>query len=564
MWQAFEVLESVSARSASNAWVIAGRRTASGHPILANDMHLSLRAPSIWYVAALHADSSDFHAVGFTLPGVPGIVVGHNRSVAWGYTNGMVDDMDFAVETSSDDGQRYLDRGEWIEYTVRAETLQVRGADPEVIRVRETRRGPVVSDVLPGLGADLSAVWTASSPEARSIGLWDMNRARSLFEFDRAVQGFAQPHQNVVFASIEGRIGYRLGGRVPLRGDWDGSLPVEAERMGDGFRGTWPPAVHPSGFDPPAGFFATANNLQAPGLGTAISTDYAAPLRAERISRKLAERSDWNVDAVYALQHDTYSLIAERYLPLAIATARRTGRDDAAARLEVWDRRVDTGSLGAPLFYSWLYRLRSLIAADEYAEGPEWAFFPLKSFMAVLEEGDASPWIDDVRTPERETLDQLAARAMDDAAAAVGDASWGELHRERHTHPLGRSRWLQRLFGFSIRPYPSPGAPNTVRPDDYRKWDALDETSWSPPWLSEYGPSERFIAEFGPEGPVGRFLIPTGQSGNPFSRHYRDLNERWRAGELVEVPLERARFGRRSVRQFRIVPARVNGDEGDE
>jgi penicillin amidase len=561
MWQAFEVLESVSARSASNAWVISGRRTASGHPILANDMHLSLRAPSIWYLAALHADSADFHAAGFTLPGVPGIVVGHNRAVAWGFTNGMIDDMDFAIESSSEDGLRYLDRGEWIEYTVRAETLQVRGADPQVIHVRGTRRGPVVSDALPGLGADLTAVWTALSSDARSTGLWNMNLARSLTEFDRAVQGFAQPHQNVVFASVDGRIGYRLAGRVPVRGDWDGSLPVEAARMDAGFRGTWPPAMHPSGFDPPAGFFATANNLQAPGLGTAISTDYAAPLRAERISRRLEARRDWSVETVYDLQRDTYSLIGERYLPLAIATARRMGREDEAARLEVWDRRVDTGSLGAPLFYSWLYRLRSLIAADEYAEGPQWAFFPMKSFMAVLEEGDASPWIDDVRTPERETLDELAARAMDDAAAAVGEASWGELHRERHSHPLGRSRWLQRLFGFSVGPYPSAGGPNTVRPDDYRKWDALDATSWSPPWLSEYGPSERFIAELGPEGPVGRFLIPTGQSGNPFSRHYRDLNERWRAGELVEVPLQRARFSSRSVRQIRIVPARVNGDE---
>ena len=560
-WRAFGILESVSARSASNAWVISGRRTASGDPILANDMHLSLRAPSIWYLAVLHADSANYHAVGFTLPGVPGIVVGHNRSVAWGYTNGMVDDMDFAVERSSEDGLRYLDGGEWIEYGVRAETLRVRGAEPEVILVRESVRGPIVSDALPGLGADLSAVWTTATSEAHSTGLWDMNRAGSLAEFDRAVREFAQPHQNVVFASVEGRIGYRLAGRVPLRGDWDGSIPVEAERMGSGFRGSWPPAMHPSGFDPAMGFFASANNLQAPGLGTAVSTDYAAPFRAERISGQLESRADWSVEAVYELQHDTYSLLGERYLLLAIETARRMGREEAAIRLERWDGRVDTESFGAPLFYSWLYRLRSLIAADEYAEAPGWAFFPLKSLMAVLDEGDSNPWVDDVRTPARETLDDLAARAMTDALSAVGEATWGDLHSERHAHPMGRNRWLQRLFGFSIGPYPSPGGPNTVRPDDYRKWDALDSRSWAPPWLSEYGPSERFIAEVGPEGPVGRFLIPTGQSGNPFSRNYRDLNDRWRAGELVQVPLERERFIRRSVRQIRIVPARGNGSE---
>lgn len=264
---------------------------------------------------------------------------------------------------------------------------------------------------------------------------------------------------------------------------------------------------------------------------------------------------------MYELQHDVYSPLGVRYRTLAVETARRMGEGDAASRLEAWDGQVDTDSPGAPLFYSWLYRLRTLIAADEYAENPAWGFFPTKALMSVLDQGDASPWIDDVRTPETETLDGLAEQAMRDALLAVGEATWGELHRERHAHPIGKNRWLQRLFGFSIGPYPSPGGPNTVRPDDYRKWEALDSTSWSPPWVSEYGPSERFIAELGPDGPTGRFLIPTGQSGNPFSRHYRDLNDRWRSGELVEVPLERERFIRRSVRQIRIVAARVNGSE---
>jgi len=181
--------------------------------------------------------------------------------------------------------------------------------------------------------------------------------------------------------------------------------------------------------------------------------------------------------------------------------------------------------------------------------------------VAVLEEGDSSPWIDDISTPGRETLDQLAERALDDALLVVGEATWGELHRERHTHPMGQSRWLQRLFGFNLGPYPSPGGPNTVRPDDYRKWSALDSTSWSPPWLAEYGPSERYVAHVGPEGPEAWFLIPTGQSGNPFSRNYRDLNVRWRAGDLVPVPLDRERFVRRAVRQIRIVPARTGDSE---
>ena len=196
-WTALELLESVSTRVASNAWVIAPARTATGHPLLANDMHLALRAPAIWYLASLHADSAGYHAVGFTLPGFPGVAVGHNRHVAWGFTNGMVDDMDFAVERSSDDGRRYLEAEAWVEYAVRAETVTVRGADPEIFEVRSSTRGPLVSDALPGLPADLSAVWVAATMENPSTGLWALNRATDLRSFDTALREFAQPHQQV-------------------------------------------------------------------------------------------------------------------------------------------------------------------------------------------------------------------------------------------------------------------------------------------------------------------------------------------------------------------------------
>lgn len=549
-WQALDVLETVSLRVASNAWVVSGDRSASGHPILANDMHLALRAPAIWYLAALHADSAGYHAVGFTLPGIPGVLVGHNRHVAWGFTNGMVDDMDFAVETSSADGRRYRDGDGWLEYEVRPETLTVRGAAPEVFEVRRTRRGPVVSDALPGLDADLSAVWVAAMAEMSLGGLWSMNRAPDATALDEAIRDFVQPHQNVVYASTGGRIGYRLGGRIPLRDGWDGAVPVPAEVMGGGFRGFWPPAAHPAGTDPVAGFYATANNLQAPGLGTAISTDYAAPFRAQRISERLASRSDWTPESMSELQRDTHSLLADRTIDLAIRAAERAGNESALRRLRDWDRSVAVDSRGAPLFYSWLYRLRALIAADEYAAAPGWAFFPTKTLLAVLEEGEASAWVDDVRTPAVETLDRLAERALEDADRAVGDATWGELHREVHRHPLGRNDWLDRLFAFDVGPYPAPGGPNTVRPDDYRKWSALDSTSWSPPWTAEYGPSERFVVVLDPAGPQGWFLVPTGQSGNPFSRHYRDMNDRWRSGPLLRVPLDWPEGVRRPARRI--------------
>ncbi|MFQ5890115.1 MAG: penicillin acylase family protein [Gemmatimonadota bacterium] len=558
-WDPFALLGGYSLRVASNAWAVSGERTATGGALLANDMHLGLRAPAIWYLSALHADRAGIHVAGITLPGVPGVVVGYTRGVAWGFTNGMIDDMDFVIEEVSEDGSSYRDAGRWREFTVRPETLRVRGrSEPVVHRVRETSRGPVITDVLAGLGATLSAVWVPARPAWSTIGILGLNRATDLESMDRAVRRFAVPHQNVVFATTSGRIGYRLAGTIPLRAGWDGSIPVPHEVVERRAPAFWPPEAHPAGRDPTRGFFATANNLQARGLDGVLGVDYPPPFRARRISDRLAEEAAWTADETYLLQRDTRSLLADRVIDRAVSAARAIGAESVADLLEGWNRRVSLDSRAAPIFYAWLYRLRALVAADEFAEAPEWAFYPVNGFLRTLELGDADPWVDDITTREVETLDGLSARAMRDVLPRVREREWGELHLERSHHLLGGSPWLDRLFGFDIGPYPGPGAPHTVRPDAYDRWTALDSTSWSPPYLSEYGPSERFVAEVGPHGILGRFLLPTGQSGNPFSPHYRDMNVRWReGGPLIPVPLDGTAARRRAIRQFRLVP-----DEG--
>jgi penicillin amidase len=557
-WLPFRLLATMSARSGSNSWVISGDRTASGHPILANDMHLALRAPSLWYLAALHGEADEFAVTGFTLPGVPGVVVGHNRDVAWGFTNGMVDDIDFVVETLSEDGLRYRDRvgGEqiWRDLEMRTDTLFVRGQPPELIQVRSTRRGPLLSDALAGVDADLSILWVAVRGTPSTTGIRGLNRANGPDALDEAIREFARPHQNVVYAGRDGTIGYRLGGRIPLRGGRDGAIPSPFDSIGPAWQDFWPTVAHPAAQNPRRGFIATANNLQARGFGRSISADYAAPLRALRITQALEARRNWTTEAVYDLQHDTRSLLADRTIGRAVAAARRLGRSAEAHLLESWDREVRVESRAAPLFYSWFYRLRTLIAADEFAPAPAWAFFPLEATLRTLEEGDGSPWIDDMSTPETESLEQLEERALEDAVRVTAGSTWGQLHEERHSHPLGSVGWLDRLFGLNVGPYPSGGGPNTLRPDDYRIWAALDASSWTPPWTSEYGPSERFVADVSPDGIVGRFLVPTGQSGNPLSPHYRDLNPRWRAGQLVEIPLDPESARARSVRTFLLEP----------
>ncbi len=538
---------------ASNAWAVGRDRTAHGGSLLASDMHLGLDAPAKWYIQALHAEETDYHVAGVSLPGAPGVVVGYNRGVAWGFTNGMTDDMDFSIEALNPDSTAYRDGDGWREFMVSPDTIWVRDREAPVVHpVRRTVRGPVITDVLPPLGATLSVLWVGARASTEIEGLLRMNRAMDADEFDAAVQAFDSPQQNVVYAASDGTIGYRLSGTVPLHLDGNGSLPVEAERIGDWWSSFWPPSGLPAGREPDEGFIASANNLQAPNLFGLLGSDYAAPFRAGRISERLAAGSRWTREEMAALQHDTHSGLADRVGPRATAAARRAGEDSAAVLLEAWDRDVGLDSRAASLFYAWFYRLRELVAGDEF-QGEPWKEFPTMAFLRVLEEGDG-PWVDDVRTDTLETLARLEERAIRDAVEATGMRPWGELHLEQSVHTLGRSALIERIFRLNVGPYPSPGGPNTIRPDDYGRWSPLDSTSWTPPYVGDYGPSERFVAVMGGEGSTGYLLLPTGQSGNPFSVHYRDMSLRWSEPRLIPVPLSKRGAEDRAIRRFQLRP----------
>ncbi len=565
-WDPVAWLSRMAPFRASNAWAVAGTRTGEGWPLLANDMHLGLQAPPTWYLMSLRGGST-YRVAGFSLPGVPGIVVGMNPDVAWGFTNGVVDDMDFVVERVSDDGREYRHGDGWRPLAVRRETLRVRGREePVVHRVRSTARGPLITDAVAGVGAHLSVRWVAARPTAEFRGLLGMNRARDADEFDAAIQRFRSPQQNVVYATSDGTIGYRLSGSLPLRPD-----------AGAGWTGYWPPASHPSLRDPEAGYLATANHLQAPGLFGVLGTDYPLPFRARRLVDRLSERGDWDVPSTLALQRDVRSLLAGRLVERAVDAYRRVGQEEAASVLEAWDLDVAPGRRGPALFYLWLYRLRDLVAADEYQEAGEGTglepleasegerepaspggrtYFPDGALLRLLESGDSgNPWIDDVRTEERETLSELEEEAARHASRAVGGRRWGEVHREVHAHPLGRVALLDALVGFNVGPLPGPGGPHTLRPGDRTAWRPMDGDAWTPPVISRHGPSQRFVAEMRPAGRSrGAFLIPTGQSGNPFSSHHRDLLDRWRSGDPVDVPLDAERIAARAVGSYRLVP----------
>ncbi len=558
-WDPLDFLSGFALTS-SNSWVISGTRTADGYPIVASDMHLSLRAPATWYINALHVERSGLHVAGLSIPGAPGVVVGYNRHLAWAFTNGMVDDADFAIETVNLDGSAYRSGESWVPFTTRRETIRVRGRDEPIVQeVRETSRGPVISDVVPAGGLTLSLLWTGRYPLTEMPGLLRMNRARTKQEFEQAVQAFRSPNQNVVYATTGGDIGYRLSGSIPRRIGFDGALPISVRETGpDVWAGFWPPDSMPSWTASTApGFIASANNLQSSSLYGVVGVDYPLPFRARRIVDRLEERADWTVESVRDLQRDTYSLWVELLLPRVIAAARRVGETALATELSGWDRDVNVASTEATLFHVWLYVLRERLAADEW-EGELGGWFPDGALLRILEAGDGA-WVDDVRSPEIETLEGLEDEALRAAISHAAGRPWGEVHFERSRHPLGEVGWLNRLFRFHIGPYPGPGGPYTVRTDDPHRWRSLDSTSWTLPIISEYGPSERFVVRLAPDGPHGFFLLPTGQSGNPMSRHYRDMVDRWPGADLIELPLRSTAPRQGAVSTLRLEPAGAAG-----
>lgn len=536
---AARLLDGVSVARASNAWVIGGERTRSGRPILANDMHLELRAPSLWYLAALHG--GPVGVAGMTIPGVPTVIAGRTARVAWGFTNAMVDDVDFFVEQpDARDPGRYRTPDGSERFTERAETIQVRGDAPVVHRVRATRHGPVLSDVEPRAGARILAMrWTAQDPSTALRGLRGMNRARNADEFVRALRLFDDPHQNVVFADADGRIGYWMAGRVPLRaGGGDGLLPV-AGWTGEGeWTGYLGFQRHPHALNPAEGFVVTANNRQAgPDFPYQLGTGYAS-WRALRIREMVEAGRAFSAADVAAQQNDLRDAFAARHLPRAVRAAETAGEAGAAALLRGWNAEAHVDSHAAALFYTWLEALRRRIGADEY--GAETMYFSRWALERVLDRG-ASPWTDDVRTPAREKLDDVAAAAMREAVRSVGGRSWGEIHPTRIEHPLGGVAALERMLGLNIGPFPRGGSPFTV--------DVAGYGGTRPPFVSRYGASQRHVTDLG-DPDAGGFVLPTGQSGIPSSRHYRDQTPLWRAGRLWPIPLDRARAEARAVHRM--------------
>jgi penicillin amidase len=537
------LLDALSTARASNAWVIGGSRARSGKPILANDMHLMLRQPGVWYLMALHA--SDVDVVGMTLPGVPHVIAGHNKAVAWGFTNVMMDDVDlFEERLDPNDRMRYLTPAGSEPFTIREERLRVKGRDSAVaFTVRTTRHGPVLSDVDQKLRGTIIAVQWAALDTSRSFrAFYSLNRARTADEVRTAIRDFNNPHQNVVYADTAGNYGYQMGGRVPVRGnrkrppqmpvpgwtgewDWQGYLPFEE---------------HPAAHNPANGYAVTANNRQArSAVGDLIGSDWDMPYRAARITEMARTNNPHDAASVHRMQLDVRDLLAVKYKRVAASAARVAGRAEAARLLEQWDGTASRDSRAAPYFYLWYEHLRREVPASLY--GQRGRYFPRDALNAVLDSGRVL-W-----APARgkELLDSLAVASLVRADSLARGKTWGDVHQVVAAHVMGEVPALAKLLDLNVGPAPHQGSSTTVNVAQYIGGDKL-------PIRTSYGPSERHVVDMGNVDGAGGFILPTGQSGLPASPHYSDMFSRWRNGGLWLIPLDRAAAEARAVHRMRI------------
>jgi penicillin amidase len=552
----------------SNNWVVAGSRTESGKPLLANDPHLDLSAPSLWYFA--HLSAPGLETIGATLPGLPFVVLGRTQSIAWGFTNTGPDTQDLYLEELHGDLARTPDG--WQPLSKRTEVIHVKGEADRRIIVRESRHGPLVSDVLGAAGKAVAGVdaaryaiafqWTSLRADDTTLqaGL-KLNRAHDWPSFLAAARDFASPEQNIVYADTAGNIGEISPGRVPVRrpdNDLLGQVPAPGWDARYDWTGFIPFEELPQQFNPASGRIVTANQKIVPDdYRPFITSEWAPPYRSDRIAALLDARPRHSLQSFAAIQGDQRSLAAVEMLPLLLTTTPRSpGAGQALASLSHWDGTMRQERAEPAIYEAWMRELARLVYADEL--GPELfaeRFEQRNEFLFnVLRDKDGqSHWCDDQSTPEVETCDQIKARALELALADLerrlgkdpGRWRWGDLHVARSAHrPFTAVPLLARWFDLR---QPVGGDMYTVNVSE-------NTISSKTPFEAVAGPSLRALYDLS-NLENSLFIHSTGQSGNRFSPFYDNFAARWGRVEYLPMRTDRVAIESQALGTLRLVPA---------
>ncbi|WP_205856331.1 penicillin acylase family protein [Phytoactinopolyspora endophytica] len=550
----------------SNSWVVDGSHTESGAPVLANDPHLSPEMPSVWYQVGLHCrdvgPECPFDVTGFSFSGLPGVVIGHNGQIAWGFTNLGADVTDLYLEDVQGDTYRIGD--DRVPMQTREETIEVAGGEDVTITVRSTRHGPLISDhddlmrdvgtrasvesaedaPDPGEGYGVALQWTALEPGNTADAIFALNTAQDWESFRSAAALFDVPAQNLVYADVDGNIGYQAPGRIPVRSGGDGRYPVPGWTDEHEWVGYIPFEDLPTVFNPDDGMIVTANQpVTSDAYPFLLSADFDAGHRAGRIGELLGEATAGDgtvdVDSMAEIQMDSHSAAAEVLVPYLLELEAPAGYyGDGLRLLRDWDFAQKPES-GAAAYFNAVWRhVLELTFHDELDED-QWPSGGGRWFevMRGLLESPDDPYWDDVDTDRVETRDDILARAADRARDEMTqvqgkDAStweWGRSHELTLVEPTFGTSGFGLIEGlFNQGPASVGGGTSTVLATAWVPEDGYEVT-----WV----PSMRMIVDLG-DVDASRWVDLTGVSGHPYHEHYGDQTELWQSGGMLPMRSE--------------------------
>lgn len=521
----------------SNNWVVSGDKTASGQPLLADDPHLGLSTPSIWY--QMHLESPEQNVSGVIFAGVPGIILGHNEEIAWGVTNVGPDVQDLYIETPNpEDPTQFEYEGQWEQAKVRKEPIKIKDEETEEFEVLVTRHGPVVSTILydeEKPEAVFSMQWTALEPTLELQAVLNFNKASNWEEFELALEDFQAPAQNFVFASTDGTIAYKANGRIPIRKTGDGQLPVPGNSADYGWEGYVPFDELPKSVNPESGFIATANNeVVDDSYPYHITNFWAQPYRYERIAEVLEASDKLTAEDMMELQMDQKNLYAAEFLADMIATVRTTTEDhnEVLALLEKWDQ-VDSKDQGAPLvFHKWIKQLPETLLADEF---PKDVFEMLDGKNHITDEmmrnafaGSEGVWVTEYGGVEKWLVDSLETAIADieeEQGKDLSDWSWGEHHQLTFPHPLASA---SPIFAEFLNPDPVPIGGSNI---------TVQAAASTADGNVNHGASWRFVADLADLSSAYHIVGP-GLSGHMKSDYFHNQVDDWAQGDFHETEIE--------------------------
>lgn len=545
----------------SNSWAVSGKLSATGMPILANDPHLAIQMPSIWYQVDLHctpkSNECPYEVAGFSFAGVPGVIIGHNADIAWGFTNTGPDVMDLFIEkVNPEDPNQYQADGKWVDFQTRTETINVVGGKPVTITIRSTRHGPVISDSYgditdknPEHSRDfvpfkdragvflpqpyvIALEWTALKPSSPFEAIWGFNKAGNWDEFRSAARNFHVPAQNLLYADTQGNIGYQMPGDIPIRKKGDGRYPVPGWTGEYDWSGYIPFDDLPYSYNPAEGYIVTANNeIPPPGYPYFITADWDYGYRANRIL-DMIKNAPGKIDLPYVqnMQGDMYDANAAIFVPLLLKLDALSSlhQSTAIGLLRNWNYQAESGSAAAAVFEAfWRHLLQDTFRddlPDDYQPdgGSRW-----NEVMRNLVKNPDDPFWDDKSTTDKvETMNDILGKALTDGVNEVeghfgGDVTkwkWGVLHAATFRNQTLGESGIGLIEGlFNRGPFQVGGGEAIV---DATGWSVNDgyETNWLP--------SMRMVVDLS-DLSNSLTVHTTGQSGHAYSPHYDDMAPIW-------------------------------------